>query len=72
MLKVKVKTGEKFTFRVHVTTKSGEYRKLEAKLTSGEPLPTFLLLDLKVTERRIRQRKQWSFMVYPVFATLGV
>lgn len=47
MLKVKVKTGEKFTFRVHVTAKNGEHRKLEAKLISGEPLPAFLLFDLK-------------------------
>lgn len=46
MMKVQVKIGERFTFRVHITTKNGEYHKLEARLTSGQPLPGFLRLDL--------------------------
>jgi axial budding pattern protein 2 len=44
--KVVVTTGEEFKFRVKVAIQSSEYRQLEARLTSGYPLPPFLQLDL--------------------------
>jgi len=46
MSKVVVTTGEEFKFRVNIAVPTGEYRKLEARLTSGQPLPPFLRLDM--------------------------
>lgn len=43
--KVVVTAGEEFRFRVKVATQTGEYRQLEAKLTSGLALPPFIQLD---------------------------
>ncbi|KIM83109.1 hypothetical protein PILCRDRAFT_784283 [Piloderma croceum F 1598] len=43
--KVVVTAGEEFRFRVKVATQIGEYRQLEAKLTSGLALPPFIQLD---------------------------
>ena len=45
MTKVVVTAGEQFKFRVNIVISTGEYRQLEAKLTSGQPLPAFLQLD---------------------------
>jgi axial budding pattern protein 2 len=43
--KVVVTAGEEFRFRVKVAIQTGEYRQLEAKLTSGLALPPFIQLD---------------------------
>ncbi|KAG1864848.1 hypothetical protein F4604DRAFT_1882030 [Suillus subluteus] len=42
-----VRTGEKFKFRIPMKSINGTYRKLEAKLMSGQALPHFLQLELK-------------------------
>ncbi|KAG1899485.1 uncharacterized protein F5891DRAFT_1173623 [Suillus fuscotomentosus] len=42
-----VRTGEKFKFRIPMRSTNGTYRKLEAKLMSGQALPHFLQLELK-------------------------
>ncbi|KAG1732488.1 hypothetical protein EDB19DRAFT_1733635 [Suillus lakei] len=42
-----VRTGEKFKFRIPMKSVNGAYRKLEAKLMSGQALPHFLQLELK-------------------------
>ncbi|KAG2125030.1 hypothetical protein DEU56DRAFT_962980 [Suillus clintonianus] len=42
-----VRTGEKFKFRIPMKSVNGTYRKLEAKLMSGQALPHFLQLELK-------------------------
>jgi axial budding pattern protein 2 len=44
--KIVVTAGEDFKFRVNVKIQTGQYPQLEARLTSGEPLPQFLQLDL--------------------------
>ncbi|OAX39265.1 hypothetical protein K503DRAFT_865545 [Rhizopogon vinicolor AM-OR11-026] len=42
-----VRTGERFKFRIPVTSVNGVLPKLEARLTSGQALPRFLQLELK-------------------------
>lgn len=44
-LKRVVKAGEKFSIEVKLATKSSDYGKLEARLASGESVPTFLHLE---------------------------
>ena len=56
VMRMLVRTGEKFKFRVPVqpstTTLSKSIRKLEARLISGGPLPKFLLVDLDGNKKK--------------------
>ena len=66
-----VKAGEKFSIEVKLATQSSDYRKLEAKLASGEATPTFLHLEAMSYGSSDALKRTVEFYGVPVRADIG-
>lgn len=70
-LKRVVKAGKKFSIEVKLATKSSNYRKLEARLASGEPAPAFLHLEVMGHGGDDASKRAVEFYGVPVRADIG-
>ncbi|KAH7885808.1 hypothetical protein F5I97DRAFT_1875600 [Phlebopus sp. FC_14] len=69
--RILVRTGEKFKFRIPMQTFGNQCRKLEARLTSGHALPSFMQVELKGYGGKGEEKKAVEFYGVPAEGDIG-
>ncbi|EGN95020.1 hypothetical protein SERLA73DRAFT_113744 [Serpula lacrymans var. lacrymans S7.3] len=69
--RILVRTGERFKFRIPIKSSNTVYRKVEARLVSGQALPGFLQLDFKGSGVGVKDKKMVEFFGVPTENDIG-